>query len=439
MSVDARERACDQTSSDGTSADPAGGGGQAPGTGIEPPGGARAWLVWGVAVGVYFLAMFHRNGLGVAALEAQERFHVGPALLSVLPVVQLIVYVALQVPTGVMADRLGPRKTLLIGLAAMTVGVAMFALAPSIEVAITARVLIGLGDAVTFLNVIRLGALWFPRKQYALVSAFTGTIGGLGQVASVVPLSAALHQLGWTAAFLATGAVTGVMMLLVLLVVRDRPAGMRATAHHHAPVPVRVSLVEALRARGPRVGMASHVVLQAPYTMLAALWGYPFLVEGLGMAPAAAGLVLTVLGVATLWVSPVLGAFIGRFPRIRAVFGVGLGMVLSAGWIAIVAWPGGPPVALVIAHFTVACAAMAMAAPISFDFARDGIPAQRTGVASSLVNMSGFTAVVVTVLLAGMILESGAGFQAAFVPVTVTTVLGTAVFAALLRRYPRST
>src|SRR5699024_2010613 len=58
----------------------------------EPAGGPRAWLVWAVAVGSYFLAMLHRNGLGVAALEAQARFDVGPALLSLLPMLQLLIY-----------------------------------------------------------------------------------------------------------------------------------------------------------------------------------------------------------------------------------------------------------------------------------------------------------------------------------------------------------
>ncbi|MFC7743170.1 MFS transporter [Nocardiopsis composta] len=193
----------------------------------DPPGGARAWLVWAVGVGVYFLAMFHRNGMGVAALEAQERFQVGPAVLSLLPMLQLLVYVVLQVPAGLMADRVGPRRSLLLGLASMALGVVLFAFAPNIALAVAGRVLIGLGDAVTFLNVIRLGALWFPRRRYALVSALTGVVGGLGQVASVAPLSFALHGLGWTGAFLLTGGVTAVMMLLVALVVRDRPKGSR--------------------------------------------------------------------------------------------------------------------------------------------------------------------------------------------------------------------
>src|SRR5690606_34377658 len=231
---------------------------------------------------VYFLAMFHRNGMGVAALEAQERFQVGPAVLSLLPMLQLLVYVVLQVPAGLMADRVGPRRSLLLGLASMALGVVLFAFAPNIALAVAGRVLIGLGDAVTFLNVIRLGALWFPRRRYALVSALTGVVGGLGQVASVAPLSFALHGLGWTGAFLLTGGVTAVMMLLVALVVRDRPKGEPAPPAH-AAVSVLESLKEALRARGPQVGMAQHAALMAPYTMLGVLWGYPFLVEGVGL------------------------------------------------------------------------------------------------------------------------------------------------------------
>ncbi|MBB4934229.1 MFS family permease [Lipingzhangella halophila] len=393
-------------------------------------------------MGVYFLAMFHRNGLAVAALEAQERFQMGPALLSVLPVMQLAVYVLLQLPAGLLADRLGPRRTLLIGLLAMTAGVVLFALAPGFQFAVAARVLIGLGDALVFLNVIRLGALWFPRGQYALISAFTGVIGGLGQVASVAPLSAALAGFGWTAAFLGAGGATVLMALLVLLVVRDRPAGAQGGPVAQ-PISIRASVIEAARARGPRVGMTNHVVIQAPYTMLAALWGYPSLVEGLGLPGPTASLALTVLGVATLWVAPVVGACIGRWPAARRPIAITAAVLVSVGWLAFVGWPGGPPpVPLVIAHFAVGAGATVMAAPLSFDFARDGIPSRRTGVASSLVNMCGFAVVVLTTVGAGAILEAlpephgGAAYQMAFLPVATTSAIGTLLLVAQLWRYP---
>ncbi|MFD0801522.1 nitrate/nitrite transporter, partial [Streptomonospora algeriensis] len=285
----------------------------APAAPAEPVGGARAWLVWVIGVGVYFLAMFHRNGLGAAALQAQERFDAGPALLSMLPMLQLLVYVALQVPSGLLADRIGPRVSLAAGSVLMALGVALFAVASSIEAAIAGRVLIGVGDAITFLNVIRLAALWFPRSQYALVSGLTGVAGGIGQAASVAPLSFALRGMGWTGAYLLFSGLTLAMTLLVVLVVRDRPSGRRAEGAH-PPVRALESIAEALRTRGPRLGLAHHAAIMPPYTMLGVLWGYPFLVEGMGFSPALAGTLLSGVGLSVLWLSPLIGGLAGRRP-----------------------------------------------------------------------------------------------------------------------------
>ncbi|MDT0305158.1 MFS transporter [Streptomonospora wellingtoniae] len=405
----------------------------------EPSGGARAWLVWGIGVTVYFLAMFHRNGLGAAALEAQERFDAGPALLSLLPMLQLLVYVVLQVPTGLLADKVGPRVSLTAGAVLMAAGVALFAAAPSVEPAIAGRVLIGMGDAVTFLNVIRLAALWFPRSRYALVSGLTGVAGGVGQAASVAPLSFALHGLGWTGAFLAFSAVTLLMSLLVLTVVRDRPTGP-LPAGTLPRVRALESITEALRTRGPRLGMVHHAAIMPPYTMLGVLWGYPFLVEGVGFDPAVAGTLLSGIGAAVLWVSPLIGALAGRYPGVRRPLATTLASMFAVGWLAVVGWPGGLPPSWIVLAVMVVSAAGAVAAPaLSFDFARDGLPAERTGVASGLVNMSGFLTTVVVTVAAGMVLEAGAGFQAAFVPLTATTALaGGALVTMLWKRPPRT-
>ncbi|WP_150248706.1 MFS transporter [Nocardiopsis deserti] len=408
----------------------------------EPAGGARAWLVWGVAVGGYFLAMLQRNGLGVAALEAQARFDVGPALLSLLPMLQLLVYVVLQVPAGLLADRLGPRYTLVMGMAAMAVGSCLFALAPGIEVAVAGRFLIGLGDALVFLNVIRLAALWFPRARYALVSGLTGVVGGTGQVASAAPLAWALEGFGWVAAFLSTTALTALMALLMLVVVRDRPAGAAGRSTVADPISVWAALKEALRSRGPQIGMAHHAAVMAPFTMMMVLWGYPFLVSGLGLSEDTAALTLTALAAGGLWIAPLAGVVIGRNPGVRRWLGLTLSTALSLGWLLLVAWPGGVPVAVGLTVLAVSAVGQTLAPTVSFDFARDGIPASRTGVASGLVNMSGFTTAVVCTVAAGALLqtlpEGPEAYQLAFVPMAVATVCATAALYFFVLRRSRS-
>lgn len=424
-----------ETSDDGTAAL----GGEVP---SEPAGGARAWLVWGVAVAGYFLAMLHRNGLGVAALEAQARFDVGPALLSLLPMLQLLVYVLLQVPAGLLADRLGPRYTLVMGMVAMVAGSGLFALAPGIEAAVAGRFLIGLGDALVFLNVIRLAALWFPRTRYALISGLTGVVGGTGQVASAAPLAWALGGVGWVAAFLATTALTALMSLLMLVVVRDRPAGAAGMSTVADPISVWAALKEALRTRGPLIGMAHHAAVMAPFTMMMVLWGYPFLVGGLGLDEDTAALTLTALAASWLWMAPVAGIVIGRNPDVRRWLALVLGAALSLGWLLLVVWPGGAPVALGLTVMAVSAMGQTLAPTISFDFARDGIPASRTGVASGLVNMSGFTTAVVCTVAAGAVLqalpEGPVAYQWAFVPMCVTTACATAVLYFFVLRRPRT-
>ena len=99
------------------------------------PAGAitLGWTVWGFAAGLYFVAVFHRMVLGVAAFEAERRYHVGAGALSAFTAVQLGVYLAMQVPVGLAADRIGPRRSLAAGMAAIAVGEAIFALSGTLR------------------------------------------------------------------------------------------------------------------------------------------------------------------------------------------------------------------------------------------------------------------------------------------------------------------
>ena len=101
----------------------------------------RAWVIWVAVLSVYLLAVFHRSSLGVAGLLAAERFGVSAGQLSTFVMVQLLVYVVMQVPVGLLVDRFGPRRLLLAGMSSMTVGQLGFALATEYPVALGARLI----------------------------------------------------------------------------------------------------------------------------------------------------------------------------------------------------------------------------------------------------------------------------------------------------------
>ena len=153
----------------------------------------RAWLIWTIGVFAYLVAVAQRTSFGVAGLEATERFHASAAAISFFTVLQLLVYAGLQIPVGVLVDRFGSRAMVAGGAVLMGLGQLQLAFADSVPGGVLGRVLVGAGDAMTFISVIRLVPLWFAPAKVPLVTQLTGMCGQLGQLFSVVPFALLLH------------------------------------------------------------------------------------------------------------------------------------------------------------------------------------------------------------------------------------------------------
>ena len=172
---------------------------------VSHPGTPRRYLVWGVGLVVYALAVFHRSSLAVAGLAATERFDISASQLASFTMLQLLVYASMQIPVGLMVDRYGSRTVLTAAVAVVSTGQAAFAFAGDYPTALVARALVGVGDAMTFICVLRLVTSWFPARQVPLVSQLTGNLGQLGALGAAAPMTGALGQFGWTRAYLASG------------------------------------------------------------------------------------------------------------------------------------------------------------------------------------------------------------------------------------------
>ena len=158
--------------------------------------------MWAVGLLVYALAVFHRSSLGVAGLVAADRFGISASQLATFTMLQLLVYAGMQVPVGLLCDRFGSRSVLLVGTTLIALAQAAFAFSHSYVTALVARGFVGVGDAMTFVCVLRLVSSWFPSRRIPLVTQLTGTFGQLGAVMAAIPMTWALAHLGWTRAYL---------------------------------------------------------------------------------------------------------------------------------------------------------------------------------------------------------------------------------------------
>ena len=392
----------------------------------------RAWVVWAVGLVAYVVAVFSRASLGVAGVEAQERFDAGASAISLFVVLQLVVYASMQVPVGIALDRLGSRRMVLLGALTIAVGQLVLGLADDVPTAVLARVLVGAGDAMTFISVLRIVSLWFPGRRVPVLTQLTGILGQLGQVIAAYPLVRALEVWEWQATFVGAAAVSVLVGVLVAVALQDMPAATQLAAPAGLSQ-VRQDLSATWREPGTRIGLWTHTVTQFSGTVFMLLWGYPFLVVGQGLAPGTAAALLTVMVVVGMAFGPLLGHVVTVWPlrRSSVVFAVvGATMVT---WTAVLAWPGRAPLALLVV-LALVLGTNGPASMIGFDYARTENPATRLGSASGLVNVGGFVASLVLMLAVGLVLDlltAGGGtdpslgaYKAAFAVQYVVWALG---------------
>lgn len=364
----------------------------------------RAWIIWIVGILAYLIAVSQRTSFGVAGLEATERFRASAAEISFFTVLQLLVYAALQIPVGVLVDRFGSRAMLAGGALLMGFGQLQLAFADSIPAGVLGRVLVGAGDAMTFISVIRLLPVWFAPARVPLLTQLTGMSGQLGQLFSVVPFAIILHAAGWTPAFLTLAAMSALALILVLVLLQDLPPG------HAAPEPTTgfratgISLAHAWRQPGTRLGLWSHFTVQFGGTVFVMTWGYPFLLSAQGLDVGTVSTLMALYVAAGIGAGPLMGRFVAKHPLRRSTMVLLISAATAVAWAAVLLMPGRSPLWL-LAGLVIVLAIGGPGSMIGFDFARTFNPAHRMGTATGIVNVGGFLAALVAIFLIGLVLD----------------------------------
>lgn len=361
-------------------------------------------LIWVVGLSLYLVAVMQRSSLAVAGLLAAERFDITASQLSTFVVLQLLIYAFMQVPVGLLVDRFGPRRVIITGTLILTLAQISFALADTYTWALGSRFVVGIGDAMTFVCVLRLVNSWFPVRRIPLMTQLTGVLGQFGAVLAAVPMTWAFSAWGWTNAYLATAVCGGVLLVIALIVVRDSPQARRVSGPSLGLSGLRRSLAESWSHPGTRLGFWMHFTTPFSTTILGLLWGYPFFVQGQGLSSTAAGSLLTIMVVANMGFGPVFAWLITRWPWHRSSLVLLVIGLIAGTWTVVLAWPGAAPFWLLVI-LVIMCGMGGPASMVGFDVGRTSNPDNRVGTATGLINQAGFFASLISIAMVGIILD----------------------------------
>jgi MFS family permease len=369
----------------------------------------RAWAVWGVAALAYVLTVMQRTTLGAAGLDAADRLSVTPGTLSAFVFLQVSVYIAAQLPAGLMVDRFGARIMLGTSGALLVAGQSLLALATTLPVAALARALVGTGDAVVFVAVLALLPRWFPARRVPLLTQVTVILGQIGQILSAVPFLALLHRSGWTTAFTGAAAASVLGVVLVLGVVRNAPGREWSPAPTLSAREIGAQLRAVWARPGTRLGFFGHLGTQFSMMVFALLWGVPYLVTGQHRSPAAAGALVTLFVISAIVIGPVIGILTTRHPLRRSWLLLAVIGADALIWTIVLARSGPAPLWLLVL-LVVVLAAGGPGSVVGIDIARTANPGSNLSVAQSMANLGGFLATLVVLATMGAVMTALGGF-----------------------------
>lgn len=280
---------------------------------------------------------FHRLCPAVIALDIQSSFGIGGTLLGVFGSAYFYSYAAMQLPTGLMADSWGPRKTVSAFLVLAGLGSMLMGVASNLSVAITGRILVGFGVSTVFVCNFKLLAEWFSPRQFVLMGGAFMAAGGMGALSAGAPLAWLSNVIGWRMTLVTVGGVTLLMAAVVFAFVRNRPVdlGQPMSGPEHAKQTPGIGLWQGMRmviksGRFWPIAVWAFCVVGISFAV-GGLWGGPYLMQVYGLDKTAAGGVLSTFAVALMIGSPLMSWAANRFGRKPVLIACSLILMGSSG------------------------------------------------------------------------------------------------------------
>jgi len=255
------------------------------------------WTAFAIVGLAYILSFFHRFAPAAIAADLQQTFAASGAELGGLAATYFYVYMVMQVPTGVLADTLGPRRIVTIGGVIAGIGSLLFGLADTLALASAGRLLVGLGVSVTFISLLKLNAAWFHDRHFATMTGLSILLGNVGSLLAASPLAWALAFTSWRTVFVAVGVLSLLLAALAWGLVRNHPGeaglpslreidGKLAHPPHQGHWVDGLLIVVKNRATWP--GLWVNTGLSGSLFAFGGLWAVPFLHDVYGMDRSAA-------------------------------------------------------------------------------------------------------------------------------------------------------
>ncbi len=276
----------------------------------------RPWLIWGLAALFYFYEYFMQVSPNVMANDLMSAFNITGTQLGNLAAIYFYAYASMQIPVGLLLDRIGPRKLLTFAATLCVIGNVVFASATVLTQAEIGRLFIGLGSSFAVISCFKLVANWFPVKRFALLIGLTVMIGMLGAVFGEAPFAFMVDGIGWRGSMYVLAVAGAALAISMWIFIRDNPPIKQSSTSQAESTDISLELRHLwdalkgiLRSSQNWLTAIYGGLMFAPTSAFGALWGVSFLMSRYGLSRPGAADMISLLFIGWAVGSPSFGAY----------------------------------------------------------------------------------------------------------------------------------
>ncbi|SHJ67385.1 MFS transporter [Paramaledivibacter caminithermalis] len=377
------------------------------------------YVVWGVLSLAYIIVFFHRLAVGVVRDELVNTFNITGATFGNLGSTYFYAYMLMQIPSGMLADSLGARKTVTVGTLLAGIGSIVFGYAPTIMWAFLGRLVVGLGVSVVFISILKIQSQWFKESEFGTMSGITSFVGNLGGILAKAPLVIMVGYLTWRVSFAVIGVLSIVISILCYVLARNTPQEMglpsiaeiegREVKKSFKKKPNLIKgLIKVISNSKTWPGFVVFAGFFGAFVTLSGSWGEAYLIEvyNIPKVKAASYTMTAVIGLAVG--SIVIGKFSDSIKKRKLPMFV-FGTVYVISWTILVFLNGGKPPIEILMPLLFMLGFTCPVFVLGWACAKEVNPPEIAGISTSVVNIGGFLGAAILPPLLGKVFDKFAG------------------------------
>ncbi len=401
----------------------------------KPPQNKVRWWICFFLFLTWLVSYIDRSLMPMALPLIGQEFHLSPTVMGAVISAFFVGYASMQIPGGMIADKIGPRNSITLGVAFWSGFSLLTGMAGNLTALLGIRVCFGLGEGLHPAAAFKALSAWFPASERSRANGFVMSSNALGPMIAPILFATLMNTFGWRTAFYIVSVPGFIIALGAYWLLRDRPADHPRVG---AAELAEIGNDEEAQRKIPFTELLTYPVLWRLFfiymTWDVTWWGFgawlpSYLFKVRGFSIAHTGLV-TALPYAAGFIGASVAGWIadrtGKRKTVLAVVlvGIAISMVLTAT---------APNVTTAVIFLTIAGFFLPSIQGPFWSLPMDMLPSRVMGYSSGFINTGGQIAGIASPIVIGALIQWTGSYYAGFIFMAISAAISALLVATLPR------